>query len=88
MRPIYVVKYMEARVKSGDDLEVRDGRALGGIIRERRRSLGITQEYLAMTVGLTQRSLSLIERGETGARFDNLLDLCLALGLDLSVRVR
>lgn len=75
-------------MEGGDIRGVKDGKELGAIVRARRRALGITQEELAAMVGLTQRSLSLIERGESGARSSNLFHLCHALGLDLSVSAR
>ncbi|MCW2949878.1 MAG: Y4mF family transcriptional regulator, partial [Thermoleophilia bacterium] len=46
---------------------------LGAAIHERRRTLGITQEQLAFTVGVNRRVIGEIERGKPTARMDIVL---------------
>jgi transcriptional regulator with XRE-family HTH domain len=59
------------------NLKVHFGRRL----RELRRSAGITQEQLANEVGLTVESISNIERGIFGPRFDNLESIAQTLNV-------
>jgi HTH-type transcriptional regulator / antitoxin HipB len=60
---------------------------LGNSIRERRRTLGLTQEQLAKKAGVRQRTISDIE--SAGAvRIDTLLRTIGALDLELMIRPR
>ena len=56
---------------------------LGRVVRDRRNSVGMTQEDLASLTGIPQATLSKIERGAAPATFDTYLRLCHALGIDL-----
>jgi HTH-type transcriptional regulator / antitoxin HipB len=60
---------------------------LGNYIRQRRRELGLTQEKLAATVGMRQRTVSDIETS-AAARFDTVLRTLAALDLELVIRPR
>src|SRR5271166_2708320 len=60
---------------------------LGNYIRQRRRELGLTQEKLAATVGVRQRTVSDIETS-AAARFDTVLRTLAALDLELVIRPR
>ena len=60
---------------------------LGNSIRERRRKQGLTQEQLAVKVGVRQRTISDIESAGA-ARIDTLLRTLGALDLELLVRPR
>ncbi len=55
----------------------------GQQVRELRRVQGITQEYLANAAGLTTESISNIERGIFGPRFENIERLAQALNVDV-----
>lgn len=55
----------------------------GQQVRELRRIQGITQESLANAAGLTTESISNIERGIFGPRFENIEKLAEALGVDV-----
>lgn len=53
----------------------------GQQVRELRRIQGITQENLANAAGLTTESISNIERGVFGPRFENIEKLAEALNV-------
>jgi len=55
----------------------------GQQVRELRRIQGITQENLANAAGLTTESISNIERGIFGPRFENIEKLAEALSVDV-----
>jgi transcriptional regulator with XRE-family HTH domain len=54
---------------------------LGNCIRQRRRDLGLTQEKLAVKVGVRQRTISDVETS-AAARVDTVLRMLAALDLD------
>ena len=58
--------------------------ALGIVIREHRRVLGLTQPQLAERAGVHENNVSLIERGETRVAVDTLFALSDALGVTAS----
>ena len=49
---------------------------IGTVLREARTSLGLTQEYVAETLGLAPRYISDIERDKTKGSLDTLVKLC------------
>lgn len=61
---------------------------IGQRIREERRSQGLTQEQLAMVANVATRSLHRIETGEAKVRFDVIVRILAALGLELDLRRR
>ena len=61
---------------------------IGRQIRERRRSLKLTQEDLANLAGCSPRFLREVEGGKPGVRLDKLLDVVEALGLELQITPR
>ena len=61
---------------------------LAELVRARRRELGLTQEELADVTGVHRAFVSLFERGQRTGRFDLILELVHALGMDLDVRPR
>jgi len=60
---------------------------LGNHIRETRRSLGLTQEQLAATVGLRQKTVSELE-GTGNARLSTVLRVLAALDQELVLSAR
>ena len=60
---------------------------LGNCIRQRRRELGLSQEKLAVRVGLRQKTVSDLETS-AAARVDTLLRALAALDLELVIRPR
>lgn len=61
---------------------------LGALMRDRRRSAGITQRALASVTGVDQGNISKIERGEVRATLETYLRLCADLGIDLVAEPR
>jgi HTH-type transcriptional regulator/antitoxin HipB len=57
------------------------------VLAERKRQ-GLDQQTLAMVANVGVRSIHRIEHGEPTVRFDVLLRVLAALGLDLEVRSR
>lgn len=57
----------------------------GQQIKTLRRIQGITQEALANEAGLTTESISNIERGVFGPRFENIEKLAQALSVEVKV---
>jgi len=64
-----------------------DKKALGNKIRERRKSLQITQEDLADIAEVSERTLRSIEKGEANPELDNILKICEVLGLSIDINV-
>ena len=58
---------------------------VGAQLRDRRRSLGLTQTEVADLAGTTQRSVSQVERGKA-ASIDLYLAVSEVLGLELTLR--
>ncbi|HVN50570.1 MAG TPA: type II toxin-antitoxin system Y4mF family antitoxin [Acidimicrobiales bacterium] len=57
-------------------------------VRDRRRSLLLTQADLAALAGCSQRFVRAVESGKTTVRFDKLVTLLDAVGLELVTRLR
>ena len=64
---------------------IRAASDLGASIRERRKTLSMTQGDLAMQAGVSVATISAIENGKDTAQIGIVLDLCRDLGLRLSV---
>jgi transcriptional regulator with XRE-family HTH domain len=64
-------------------VEVRAARrkALGNAVRDRRQSLGLSQEQLAERAGMERKSVSRVETGAYSPSIDRLWDICDALGV-------
>ena len=58
--------------------------SFGTIVAERRKSLGISQETLAERIGVSQESLSRMERGFIAPRFERLQLFADALGCSIA----
>lgn len=56
------------------------------LIFKRRTALGMTQRQLAKAVNYSHVCISRIENGVMIPRFDTLVDLCKALGLEIEIR--
>ena len=59
---------------------------VGDLIFKRRTDLGMTQKQLAEAINYHHVGISRIENGTTVPRFDTLVDLCKALGLEIEIR--
>lgn len=62
--------------------------ALGAAIRERRGDLGITQDDLAMSIGVNRRVIGQLEGGKETVQLDIALNAARALGLNVGVEAR
>ena len=58
-----------------------DPEALGRVIRDTRRSLGITQPDLALSVGVGVRFIVDIEKGKSTAQIGKIMQVLAALGI-------
>lgn len=63
------------------------GEQIGAIIRERRRTLGLTQQNLAEMLGCSQRWVWELEQGKENIYLKRLLRLCRELGIKLTAEV-
>lgn len=69
-----------------DMKEVRTAARLGGVVRNRRLKLGMTQEQLARDAGVSPKSIVTLEMGRAGGiRFDKLRAVLAALGMSVYV---
>lgn len=68
--------------------ELTPSQSIGRRIREERYRQGLTQEQLAMISNVATRSLHRIEAGEASVRFDVLVRILAALGLDIELHRR
>lgn len=62
--------------------------ALGAAIRRRRGALGLTQDDLALAIGVNRKVIGQLEHGKPTVRLDIALNAARALGLDLGVEAR
>jgi DNA-binding XRE family transcriptional regulator len=62
--------------------------ALGAALRERRRTLQLTQDDLALSIGVNRKVIGQLEGGKEGVRLDIVLRAARALGLNLGVETR
>lgn len=57
--------------------------ALGETLRSRRLSIGLTQQQLAESAGVSERLIRQVETGKTGMQVNKLQAICDVLGFDL-----
>lgn len=62
--------------------------ALGASIRRRRQELGLSQDDLALTIGVNRRVVGQLERGKPTIQLDIAFRAARAVGLDIAVRTR
>jgi HTH-type transcriptional regulator/antitoxin HipB len=62
--------------------------ALGDALRERRRSLGMTQDDLALAIGVNRKVVGQLESGKENVRLEIVLNAARALGLNVGVEAR
>jgi HTH-type transcriptional regulator/antitoxin HipB len=61
---------------------------VGNAIRRRRKLLSLSQGQLCERTGLRQATISSLEAGDSAARLSTLLDILMALDLELVIRDR
>jgi len=71
-----------------DDSLITTPLELGARIRQRRKTLGLTQTEVAVTARTTLRFVSELERGKRTAQLDGVLRVLRTLGLDLHLAPR
>jgi y4mF family transcriptional regulator len=64
---------------------IRNSRDLGLVIRQERKSIGVTQKQLAMTAGVGLRFLIELERGKPTAQMEGVFKVLQALGIEISL---
>ena len=57
----------------------------GERLRHRRKRLGITQDQLAVAIGVNRRVIGQLERGKPTVRLEIALEAARAVGLDLDL---
>jgi HTH-type transcriptional regulator/antitoxin HipB len=62
--------------------------ALGAAIRDRRRNLGLTQDDLALSIGVNRKVIGQLEGGKETVQLDIALRAARALGLNIGVEAR
>ena len=62
--------------------------ALGAAIRERRRELSMTQDDLALSIGVNRKVIGQLEGGKETVQLDIVLRTARALGLNIGVEAR
>lgn len=68
-------------------MDVTTASDLGQAIKIRRKALGMTQEQLAMSSGISAATIGAIENGKESARLSLVLQLCRDLGIQLQAEV-
>lgn len=61
---------------------------LGTILRSARKTKGLTQAEAGGVVGVDQKTISVIERGESNFHIDTLFKILAALDMEMIVRTR
>lgn len=69
-------------------MESKELRILGNRIRERRKTLNLTQEGLAATAEIDRSYIGGVERGERNITFTMLCQICVALQCDVATLTR
>jgi len=62
--------------------------ALGAAIRSRRRELRLTQDDLALSIGVNRKVIGQLEGGKETVRLEIALNAARALGLNVGVEAR
>lgn len=70
------------------DFPITDPAALGRLIREYRKTSGLTQTDLAGLCGVSMKFVNQVENGKTTAEIGKILRLVSTVGLDLIARTR
>jgi HTH-type transcriptional regulator / antitoxin HipB len=71
-----------------DSTPIDSPKALGSLIRERRKELGLNQTELADVARTTLRLVSELERDKPTAQLDSVFRVLAALGIRLEARAR
>lgn len=69
-------------------MPVANTRALGAMIRQRRKALGLRQDAVALAAGVGVMFVSAIERGKPSAEVEKVLAVLNAVGIDVFLKAR
>jgi HTH-type transcriptional regulator/antitoxin HipB len=72
--------------KMSSKMEIKDTEALGKLIRQHRKSMGLTQLDAAGLCGVGERFLSELERGKPSASLGKTVQVLKRLGLKILVQ--
>ena len=67
---------------------VKDTFEIGSLLRQKRKSQGLTLQQVSQHCGLSVRFVSEVERGKSTAEFGKVLFLLSAVGVDLFANTR
>lgn len=70
------------------DMFARTPKDIGHVIRQARKTKGLTQKELALQSGVWQETISKIENGAASARLETLFDVLAALDMEIEIRPR
>lgn len=65
-----------------------DQKDIGQLIKKRRKFLKLTQIDLAEIIGMSRRSLQMLEKGEGNPTFEQLSKILSTLGLEIKISVK
>ena len=69
-------------------MKINSTRAFGGFVKQRRKSLGYTQQFLSDFTGLSVTFISDLENGKKTIEIEKALLLANLLGLDVELKER
>ena len=69
-------------------MRIASAEDIGRIVREKRKSDGLTLEEAAAVCGVSYAFLSALENGKETARLDKILQVFGSLGIELEARLR
>ncbi|MDP2062390.1 MAG: helix-turn-helix transcriptional regulator [Phaeovulum sp.] len=78
---------MSDSTKSASPAPISSASDFGRMIRARRKTLGLTQEDVAMQSGMSLPTVSAIENGKETARLGLVLQICRDLGLRIMIEI-
>ena len=79
---------MPPSADAGKSIPIADIPALGAMIRQRRKALGLRQDAVAMAAGVGVMFVSALERGKASAEVGKVLAVLNAVGLDVHLKAR
>jgi y4mF family transcriptional regulator len=78
---------MGGRMLVHNTSKLYSGEQIGVVIKERRKTLGLTQQDLADTLGCSQRWIWELEQGKENIYLKRLLRLCKIMDIKLTVEL-
>lgn len=84
--PKYIFK--AERLKFEREMKITDTASFGKALRERRKTLGYTQQYISDFTGFSVSFISDLERGKETAELGKAIYLANLLGLDVDITLR